>query len=539
MKMKKLRRALFQMALFVLAAPSVAAVGTPAHAESVLTVSMPRDVDRLDPQRTTLGVSDFIINLIYDPLVAKDPETGQFYPWLAESFTRSDDGKVWQFKLRSGVTFHDGTPLNATAVVKTVERLRDPKTNSPFAGFIGAPTVTAIDEMTVKIAYDQYWATFEDLMVWSPDKLGILSPAAIDANGVDYGAKPVGTGPFMFKERVEGDHITLVKNPKYNMPAKPFYKTGGAAKIDKIEFKILPDAQVRLEGQIGDRTQIMLRDIPARDIKRLAATPNQAINSINAVSVFYAGLNVQKEPTSDPAVRKAFAKAIDRDLIGDTLLQGQVKSAYGYLPPALAGLGYDSDGLLSDLKLGFDPKAAAKILDDAGWKLGADGKRSKDGKPLQILMWVQNISPRKEIGEAIQSMASNVGISVNLVPMESSAFWNGLKDGQMNAWFGDGQMPAPDFLSYHFASDRIPGTNRYRYVNPKVDQLLVKARTTPDRAARNADYKEIQHIAFGDAAGIPMFYPLISDAYNKTRVKNYRIHTSNQEYPLWLDLTLD
>lgn len=538
MRMRTLCRRLCQAALFAIALPLVG-IGTAAYAAGTLTVSIPRDVDRLDPQRTTLGVSHFMINLIYDPLVAKDPETGQFYPWLAESFTRSDDGKVWQFKLRNGVTFHDGTPLNADAVVKTIERLRNPETNSPFANFMGAPKVTAIDEMTVEIAYDDYWATFEDLMVWSPDKLGILSPAAIAANGLDYGAKPVGTGPFMFKERVEGDHITLVKNPAYDMPAKPYYQTGGAAKIDEIQFQVLPDAQVRLEGQLGGRTQIMLRDIPARDIKRLAGDPGQAINSTDAVSVFYTGVNVQKDPTSDAAVRKAFAKSIDRDLIADTLLQGQATSAYGYLPPALAGLGYDSDGLQSGLQLGYDPKAAAQILEDAGWKLGSDGKRSKDGKPLQIEMWVQNISPRKEIGEAIQSMAAEVGIGVTLVPMESSAFWGGLKDGQMNAWFGDGQMPAPDFLSYHFASDRIPGTNRYRYVNADVDQLLAKGRSTPDKAARNETYKAVQQSAIGDAAGIPMFYPLISDAFNSTRVKNYRIHSGNQEYPLWLDLTLD
>ncbi len=217
---------------------------------------------------------------------------------------------------------------------------------------------------------------------------------------------------------------------------------------------------------------------------------------------------------------------------------GQVTPAYGYLVPALEGVGYDSDELLADLNLDYDPELAAQTLEDAGWVLGSDGIRAKDGQLLQLEMWVQNISPRKEIGEIIQSMASEVGIGITLVPMESSAFWGSLKDGEMNAWFGDGQMPAPDFLSYHFESSRIPGTNRYRYVNPTVDELLTQGRSTPDRSTRDGIYKEIQHIVFGDAAGIPMFYPLTTDVYNSAMVENYQVHSKNQEYPLWLDLTL-
>jgi len=509
-----------------------------AQEEVVLTVSIPRDADRLDPQRTTLGTSGFLSNLIYDPLIAKDPETGEFYPWLAESFNRSEDGLVWTFELREGVTFHDGTPLNADAVVATIERLLDPDTQSPFTNFMGEPNVTKIDEMTVEIAYDEYWATFEDLMVWSGDKLGILSPAAIEANGLDYGLNPVGTGPFMFAEWVEGDHITLVKNTDYNMPAEPFYEVGGPAKVDRIVFQILPDAQVRLEAQRGGQTQVMLHDILPKDILTLQDDPNQVVHSFNAVSVYYVGLNVEKEPTTDPAVRQALSMAVDRQLIADTIMSGQVVPAYGYLVPALAGLGYDSDGLLSELDLDYDPEKAGQLLEEAGWVAGADGVRVKDGQPLELELWVQNISPRKEIGEIIQSMAAEVGIRVNLVPMESSAFWNSLSEGGMNAWFGDGQMPAPDFLSFHFDSSRIPATNRYRYNNPAVDELLQAGRTNPDAAARDQAYKEVQRIIFGDAAGIPMFFPLTTDVYS-TAVENFQVHTGHQEYPLWVDLTLN
>ena len=203
--------------LMSLASGGSAAAAQPQTTTVEITVSIPRDADRLDPQRTTLGTSGFLSNLIYDPLVVKDPKTGKFFPWLAESFTRSSDGKTWTFTLRKGVKFHDGTPLNAEAVLKTFQRLLDPTTQSPYASFLGKPAVTKVNDMTVKVAYEAYLSSFEDLMLRSGDRLGILSPAVITKYGMDYGLHPVGTGPFMLK-----NGLRTITSPWSRTPTIPY-----------------------------------------------------------------------------------------------------------------------------------------------------------------------------------------------------------------------------------------------------------------------------------------------------------------------------
>ena len=520
------------------AVPITAPEGAKPPTDKVeLTVSLPRGGDRLDPQRSTIGTTAYLDNLIYDPLVVKDPETGELHPWLAESFSRSDDGRVWTFRLRDGVKFHDGIPLNADAVVETMERFVDPDTQNPNAQFMGSPRVTKIDDMTVEVAYDTYWSPFEDQLLWTGAKLGILSPAAIEEYGLEYGQHPVGTGPFMFKEWVEGDHITLVKNPDYSLPKEPFYSVGGAAKIDTLTFKILPNAQVRLQAQLAGQTQVMLHTIPMKDVEALRADSTQEVHCFTGPLVQYIGLNVEKEPTSETAVRKALSLAVDRDLIIDELMYGSAAPAYGYIPASLKDLGYRSDEL-KDV-LANDPDAARQMLDDAGWKAGSDGIRARNGSKLELELWSQNTVPDKDIAEALQSMWTNeLGMDVKLETMEPSTFWNTLKEGRMNAWLGPSMMWEPDFLAYHFDSSRIPGTNRYRYSNPVVDGLLQEGRTTFDQSKRDGIYAEIQEIVHvDDAVGIPVFYPAICDVYS-SNVTNYMVHPSHDEYPLWVDLMI-
>ncbi|NWG76471.1 MAG: hypothetical protein HXY24_18025 [Rubrivivax sp.] len=107
----------------------------------------------------------------------------------------------------------------------------------------------------------------------------------------------------------------------------------------------------------------------------------------------------------------------------------------------------------------------------------------------------------------------------------------------MHAWFGDGQMRDPDLLSYHFDTKRIPATNRYRYSNPAVDKLLDDARSTPDRGVRDRLYREAQKILATDAPGIPVFYPVIANAYSNTLL-NFQVYKAHDEYPLWTELAV-
>ena len=502
-----------------------------------IIVSAPRDADRLDPQRTTVGPSMWVNSLIYDSLLVADEE-GNYYSHLAESWDVSEDGTTWTFHLREGVKFHDGTDFNADAVVKTFDRYLDPETQAPSPWVLGKPTeYVAVDDMTFRVTYEKSWAPFAALAVWYPQLAGILSPAAIEQYGMDYGLDPVGTGPFMFEEWVPGDHITLVRNPNYNLPPEPFYTEAGPSKTERIVLKVLPDPTVRLEALLKGETQVMIHDIAPKDVVTLREDPNVSADSFPSPVILYFGMNVEKPPTNELAVRKALAYTFDRQAIIDAVYYGLAEPAYGYIPPRFTGAGYSSDYLRDELNLLYDAEKAGSILDEAGWKMGAGGIREKDGQKLELVFWSENISPWKDIAEALQAQAFEVGIQLNLESFDSPTFWGTLKEGRMNAWFGRGSFPTQDFLSYHFDSANMPATNRYRYSNPKVDSLLLEARNSFEPSEWARIYGEVETIVVGeDIVAVPLFYPFQTNAW-RSELVGVRFHHNSDEYPLFNEMS--
>lgn len=522
-------------------APTAAPVPTPTNVPSFaseIIVAGPRDADRIDPQRTTVGPSQWVNALVYDSLLVAD-EQGKYYPHLAESWEVSDDGTTWTFQLRSGVKFHDGTDFNAEAVVKTFDRFLNPETQAPIAWLLGQPKeYSAVDEMTFRIAYDEPWAPFAGLAVWYPQYAGILSPAAIEEHGLDYGLNPIGTGPFMFEEWVPGDHITLVRNPDYNLPPIPFYSKEGPPATEKITFKILPDSTIQLEALVKGEIHVLIHDIAPKDVVSLQENADIEVDAFPSPVVLYFGLNVEKPPTDELDVRRALAYTFDRQSLIDNIYEGLAAPAYGYIPPRFQDAGYNSEMLKESLDLVYNVDQAKMILDQAGWVEGSDGIREKDGQRLEIVFWSENISPWKDIAEALQAQALEVGIQLNLESFDSSTFWNTLKDGAMNAWFGRGGFATQDFLSYHFDSANIPGTNRYRYANPKVDSLLAQARHAYEPAEWQKLYGEVETIVFGeDFVAVPLLYPFQSNAWRK-EVQGVRFHHASDEYPLFNEMQL-
>lgn len=199
--------------------------------------------DTLDPQVTNFDTSIRVTLNVCEPLVW-EPEPGKFMPGLAEKWDISPDATAYTFTLKKGVKFHDGTPFNGAAVKFTLDRVVDPTTKAGQSHDQLGPYdhTEVLDDYTVKVVMKQPYAP---LLTNMNGYLGIVSPTAVQKMGMaDFARHPVGSGPFMFKEWVSADHVTLVRNPDYTWGSSMFKNTG-APKLDQVTFKIIPEPSVR------------------------------------------------------------------------------------------------------------------------------------------------------------------------------------------------------------------------------------------------------------------------------------------------------
>lgn len=454
-----------------------------------------QDPDTLDPQRTGLAATGRVIAQIFDTLVTMKAGDSKIYPGLAESWEISPDGKVYTFKLKKGVKFHDGTPLNAEAVKYTFERIVDPATKSlsalgamgPYAGS------EVVDDSTVKIMFKEAYPPF--LTLASGATLGIISPTAAKQGYETFARKPIGSGPFMVKEFVPKDHITLVRNPDYNW-APPIFQHTGPAYLEEVLWKIIPEVGTRMATLDTGETQIIEYLVPD-DVKRY-----QADKRFNVLLIETPGaprmnvLNTQKAPLDDVRVRQAINFATDRQGIVDTLFKGVYDVAYG--PMEKPTFGYDAS--LNQM-YPFDQNKAKQLLEDAGWKVGANGIRTKDGKPLELAFLIQTNDQWDDVAQMWQAQLKEVGIDMKLTWESSPTVFATYNKGTQHVSEFFFWSPDPVQLYAMFHSKNIAsGFNWAHYSNPEVDKLIEASMKEVDRAKREALVKQINQKAMEDAA---------------------------------------
>lgn len=506
----------FLIALFLLVALLGCSPPPPSNSETggTLTRAMTAEPPVIDPQGVASSGLSLVTPYIFDTLVTRQRD-GKYVGILAESWQVSPDGKNIDIKLKSGIKFHDGSPLNASAVAFTFQRFKATGQKSPIAGNImEIGSVEALDELTVRFSFERPTATF-----WSTISMpyaGILSPSAVEAAGDEMGSKPVGTGPFKLGEWKRGVSITLLRNPEYSW-GSPETQNRGPVHIGKLVFKVVPDAGTQMSAiRAGDVDVIFVNDpgqIAALEKEKGLKTEPAGIDAL-----VYLGYNCAKPPFDDVKVRQALSHAVDKNEIVKTALAGLGTVADTPLPPSI--LGHSPE--LKAFGQGYDPGKAKAILREAGFRQATDGSWERDGKKLDGKLLTSTRAPNEAIATLLQSQLKGIGVPTEIHLLDSAAVMKATNEGAFDLLLWRYDWNDPNALNIYLSSSRLRQTNRVFYSNPKADALFEQGLYELDPVKRSEIYKEAQKIILAESPWQPLYHPTEVMAF-RSRVKGVAI----------------
>ncbi|GAA4873089.1 ABC transporter substrate-binding protein [Pseudonocardia benzenivorans] len=428
----------------------------------------------------------FVANQLYDGLTKFDLTKGdqipKIEPDLAESWQPNADLTSWTFKLRPGVTFHDGTPWNADAAIFNLERYADKSSPNFYQelnaqgglSIAGIKSFSKVDDMTITINTNGPWS-------YLPVDLATVyfgSPTAIKAEGNQgFAEKPVGTGPFKFESLERGQRLVMTKNASY---------WNGAPKLDKVILRPIPDPTARVAAlRSGEVNWIEVP--PPDDVPSLQNQGFQVLtNSYNHIWPWV--YNMRKAPFDNQKVREALNWAINRQSLVDNILKGTAEPALGFTPKADASFRPESE------VYGYDPAKAKQLLAEAGYPNGFTMTLSYPTSGSG------NMVPTP-MNTALQADLAAVGVKVELKPIEWAAMLNDFFAGNIpddaNAMNISLSYQQEGFWTSWFGSQST--SNAGKYSNPQVDALLAKARTILDDKQRSDVYAQVAQILGQDS----------------------------------------
>jgi peptide/nickel transport system substrate-binding protein len=484
-----------------------AALVVAAAAAEELRVAVGAEATSVDPHYHNLNPNNQIAYHVFDRLVHQD-EKQRLIPGLAQSWKAVDD-LTWEFKLRSGVKFHNGAPFTADDVIFTLERAPNvPNSPSSFATYIKGKSASKVDDHTVRIKTDQP----NPLVPTDISQVAIVSAKiGKGATTEDYnsGKAAVGTGPYRFAEYVPGDRIVLARNDGY-WGAKPAWT--------KVVFKPIKSDPARVAALLAGDVDL-IENVPTTDVAQLRKNDKVSLSEGISNRVIYLHLDhfrdaspfikgkdggAIKNPLRDRRVRTALSKAINRPAIVDRVMEQLAIPAGQLLPDGFFGV---SDKLQPEK---HDPAAAKALLAEAGF-------------PQGFKMTIHGPNDRyvndAKIVEAVAQMLTRVGIEASVETMPSSVFFRRSSSGGAGGdpefsfilvgWgAGTGEASSPLRALIH-TYDKAKGTgasNRGRYSNPEVDKLIQQALATVDDAKRQALLARATEMAIEDGAIIPLHY---------------------------------
>src|SRR5690349_8128349 len=452
--------------IFLVTAFAISSWTSPAAAQKSggsITVGLELDIPGFDPLK--VGVYDTAAltasSAIFETLTYLDAN-GKAQPRLALSWEPSEDFKMWTFKLRPGVKFHDGTPFNAAAYKANFDRQKDPANKCRCAFYIaGVLSVEAPDELTLVYNLKDPAVNFPSLVSYANQNAAVHSPTAWKTKGDDYNRNPVGTGPYVLKSWTAGDRMILEKNPDYWDKDKIY--------LDRITLKPLPDAQSRFASlQSGEADLIWDDEADADNIQKAQKDPKLTVHTYAGSGAAVAAFNTKVAPLDDVRVRQALVMALDRKKMSQALTNGLARPATNPYGDGSWVKCKDDGALPEDLE-----KAKALIKDY--------------GKPVEFKMLVTATPRGRTVGQVLQQLWKRAGANMEIEQVDQAtipprAF---MRQFQMTPWrIVDLADPDTQMYSNFRSGSPVALAN---YSNPELDQLLERARVTPDQEKRNED----------------------------------------------------
>jgi ABC-type transport system substrate-binding protein len=498
-----------------------------------LALAISADLSTLDPAQWmvwTLGDALFDKLLDYAPGTAADPM--ELVPGLCERWSVHHGGTVYKFHLRPGARFSNGEPVIAEDFVYTLDRILDPEVGSPgaqfYAGIVGAEErlagradrlagVRAIDDRTLEIrlgAPDPAFPHLAALPFMTPQKR-----RHVEEVGPRLRERPLGTGPFMLREWIEGASAIVDRNPFYWDPERPF--------LDRIRVAFgVPRSVAGLRLLRGEIAAIdTFASISTDDLPRFTGSPawQPYTDRSPAVEAFYLLFNTERPPFTDRRVRRALSYAVNREEIV-RLLNGLGVVANGIVPPPIPGHRADRP------PCPHDPDMARRLLADAGHAEGLD-----------IACIFLHDDRYAKIAQSIQADLASVGVRLHLQSLSNAAMQASLNRRDFDLWYTGWYMDFPDPWDYLllFHSRMIApenGLNQSLYSNPAVDRLLDEARHEMDGDARIALYRRAEDIVCEDCPCAFLYFP-IHVQVRQPYLMGCRMHPARPEAfrHAWLD----
>jgi peptide/nickel transport system substrate-binding protein len=440
----------------------------------------------LDPRYATDATGSQIGELLFDGLTRVD-DRGRYRPDLAADWANPDP-LTYEFHLRQGFRFHDGTPVTAVDVKATFDSIRSSAARSPKREELAAITaIEAPETYTVRFHLREPFAPFLDATT-----IGILPARAVAAAATTPIGRPIGSGAFRLQEFVPDDRVVLARYSDY---------AAGPVGLAGVVFRVIPDGLVRLlelKRGVLDLIQNAVEPDAVEWVRRL---PNVRVLVRPSTTFQYLGLNLRDPRLADLRVRRAIACALDRRALIRSVLHGLATPATGLLAPS--HWAYAGDGSVYS----YNPRRAAALLDRAGYP-DPDG----DG-PVPRFRLSYKTTPlelRRRIAEAVQAQLARVGIALDIRTYEWGTFYGDIKRGNFQlyslAWVG---VADPDiyFLTLHSSQVPPKGNNRGFFRDKTIDALTERARHTLDMGERRRFYGEIQRRVSELLPVIPLWWP--------------------------------
>ena len=475
------------------------------------------DPPTLDPHLVTDTTSAGIVVEIFSGLVSLNEDL-DIVPELAESWSISGGGTVYEFKLRPDLKFSNGEPVTAEDVKWSIERAAHPDTESPVAEIylgdivgvneiiegrgdvVSAPGVTLVDDRTIRIEIDAPKAYFLAKLTYPTAY--ILNRDNVEAGGDSWTDNAAGTGPFFLEEYRIGQRMVLARNENY---------WGKHAYLDNVVLNLAGGVSMAMyENDEIDITGVGLADLtrvqdPTEELnKDLVRVPPH-------FSISYVGFNITEPPFDDPKFRQALNYAVDKQLISEQVYSDLVMPAYGILPPGFPGYSDEVEGI------GYDPEKAKQLL--------AESKYADPETRPRITVTIPGTGGSAPLDvQVIGSMWEDVlGVKIDVQQVEWATYLQDLNRSRLQAWGGIGweaDYPDPqDFIDILFYSES--SGNHGKYSNREVDRRVEQARTEQDIIRRVELYNEAEEIILQDAAWLPLWFDMEGLALIKPWVKNY------------------